>query len=262
MLKTMSQAPRGTRDRELLLAYRRNASIKLRNCIVDRNRGLVRKVAHRLSRQCNEPLEDLEQIGYLGLIRAVERFDPQQGCAFSSFAVPYIRGEMLHFLRDRASLIRIPRRWQELYKRGQEAYQQLLRQTGNTPTDGEVATVLDISVDEWREVLLACQNLLPLSLDMVITTRQDSPNTLGDALPDYRQQQQQQWDEEHQMIRSALFQLEGKTRVLIEGVYLKGHSRKEVAECIGISPMTVTRRIKRGLQEMVTFLQTHSAPAE
>ena len=99
---------------ELLQNYHRHPSLKLRNKLVELNIGLVRKVAHQICRKCAEPYEDLEQIGYLGLIRAIERFDPLQGAAFSSFAIPYIRGEMLHYLRDKGSMMRIPRRWQEL----------------------------------------------------------------------------------------------------------------------------------------------------
>ena len=73
---------------ELLMQYKVDRSIKLRNQLVRLNAGLVRKIAHRVSHQCAEPYEDLEQIGYIGLIRSIVRFDPGQGCAFSSFAVP------------------------------------------------------------------------------------------------------------------------------------------------------------------------------
>lgn len=113
------------RIKELWLAYDRNPTVELRNQLVKLNTGLVRKVAHRVRRQCAEPYEDLEQIGYIGLIRAIERFDPHQGCAFSSFAVPYIRGEMLHFLRDKGSVVKIPRRWQELQREGKQISKQL-----------------------------------------------------------------------------------------------------------------------------------------
>ena len=98
--------------------YHCNPTLSLRNHLVKLNRGLVRQVAHRMSYQCSEPYEDLEQMGYLGLIQAIERFEPHQGCAFSSFAIPYIRGEMLHFLRNKASIMKIPRRWQELHNKG------------------------------------------------------------------------------------------------------------------------------------------------
>jgi RNA polymerase sigma factor (sigma-70 family) len=97
-----------SRGMELLMAYKQEPSINLRNRLVRLNAGLVRKIAHRISHQCSEPYEDLEQIGYLGLIRAIERFNPGQGCAFSSFAVPYIRGEMLHFLAIAAPLLKFP----------------------------------------------------------------------------------------------------------------------------------------------------------
>ena len=132
------------------MAYKQQPSIKLRNDLVRLNAGLVRKIAHRVSHQCAEPYEDLEQIGYLGLIRAIERFDPSQGCAFSSFAVPYIRGEMLHFLRDRGSTVKIPRRWQDLQKASQKLQADLLRQYGRQPSDHEMAQALCISVKEWR----------------------------------------------------------------------------------------------------------------
>ena len=90
-----SESSMQTDGMELLRSYHHNPSIKLRNRLVQLHTGLVRKMAHKFSHQCNEPYEDLEQIGYFGLIRAIERFDPSQGYAFSSFAVPYIRGEML-----------------------------------------------------------------------------------------------------------------------------------------------------------------------
>ncbi|NEO49820.1 MAG: RNA polymerase sigma factor SigF, partial [Moorea sp. SIO4A3] len=71
----------GFQGMELLIAYYRNPSIQLRNQIVRLNAGLVRKIAHIVSQKCAEPYEDLEQMGYIGLIRAIERFDPHQGCA-------------------------------------------------------------------------------------------------------------------------------------------------------------------------------------
>ena len=110
---------------ELLMTYSRNPSVKLRNQLVSLHSGLVRKVAHQFRQQCGEPYEDLEQIGYLGLIRAIERFDPHQGSAFSSFAITYIRGEMLHYLRDQATMVKIPRRWQDLDQKGKKLRKEL-----------------------------------------------------------------------------------------------------------------------------------------
>ncbi len=237
------------------MAYKQRPSIKLRNDLVRLNAGLVRKIAHRVSHQCAEPYEDLEQIGYLGLIRAIERFDPSQGCAFSSFAVPYIRGEMLHFFRDRGSTVKIPRRWQDLQKASQKMQADLLRRYGRQPSDYEMADALDISVKEWRQVKMANKNRMPLSLDATVCHQTDSTITLGDTLPDVHYQLLQALEEDRQQLQRALSQLEDKTRSAIEFVFFKGLSRKEVAERIGVSPMTVTRRIQRGVDQMITYLQ-------
>jgi RNA polymerase sigma-B factor len=244
-----------SRGMELLTAYHQNPSVRLRNQLVQLNAGLVRKIAHRVSHQCAEPYEDLEQIGYLGLIRAIERFNPSQGCAFSSFAVPYIRGEMLHFLRDRSSTVKIPRRWQQLNKAGQKAREELAEAFGRQPTDEEIAAKLGVSLNEWRESKMATKNRLPLSLDATISQQIDSPMTLGDTLPDTRYQALQSLEEDRQQLQRALNQLEEKTRQAIEFVFIKDLSRKEVAEKIGVSPMTVTRRLHRGIEQMMACLK-------
>lgn len=248
-----------SRGMELLMEYKQNPSVHLRNKLVRLNAGLVRKIAHRVSHQCSEPYEDLEQIGFIGLIRAIERFDPSQGCAFSSFAVPYIRGEMLHFLRDRGNTVKIPRRWQDLQKEAQKIQPELMRQLGYHPTDADMAEALSISVTEWREVKMAHKNRMPLSLDATVCQQVDSTITLGDTLPDVHYQLLQHLEEDRQQIQRAMSQLEEKTRTAIEFVFFKGLSRKEVAEKIGVSPMTVTRRIQRGIDQMVEYLHQPQA---
>lgn len=240
---------------ELLHLYHQNPSIKLRNQLVQLNTGLVRKMAHKFSHQCNEPYEDLEQIGYFGLIRAIERFDPTQGYAFSSFAVPYIRGEMLHFLRDRSSLLKIPRRWQELYNEGQKIRKELAVSLGRPPKDSEIATILKVSVQEWQETKLAAQNRLPLSLDATPVQYVDCQITLGEALPCPRSTASQQQEEEHQQLQGAINMLEEKPRMAVELVFLKELSRKDAAKKIGTSPMTVTRYLQKGVQDLMCFLQ-------
>ncbi|MBD2100920.1 RNA polymerase sigma factor SigF [Leptolyngbya sp. FACHB-261] len=240
---------------DLLVQYHASPTIQLRNHLVRVNAGLVRKVAHQVSHQCAEPYEDLEQLGYLGLIRAIERFDPRQGCAFSSFAVPYIRGEMLHFLRDRSSSVKIPRRWQKLHKEGQRATRELTEALGRQPRDQEIAASLCVSVDEYRQSKLARKNRMPLSLDATVCHQTDSQVLLGDTIPDMHYQTLQTLEEDRIVVHAALKQLEDKTREVIEFVFLKDLSRKEVAERIGVSPMTVTRRIQKGVQELLELIE-------
>jgi RNA polymerase sigma-B factor len=240
---------------ELLCLYHQNPSIKLRNQLVQLHTGLVRKMAHKFSHQCNEPYEDLEQIGYFGLIRAIERFDPSQGYAFSSFAIPYIRGEMLHFLRDRSTLLKIPRRWQDLYNEGQKVRKELAMSLGRPPKDTEIANVLEVSVQEWQETKLAAQNRLPLSLDATVVHYVDCQITLGEALPCPRSVVLQQQEEERQQLQGAISMLEEKPRMAVEMVFLKELSRKDAAKTIGTSPMTVTRYLQKGVQDLMSMLQ-------
>lgn len=244
---------------ELIMAYRQQPSVHLRNRLVRLNMGLVRKVAHRLAHQCAEPYDDLEQCGYLGLITAIERFDPSQGYAFSSFAVPYIRGEILHFLRDRANTVRIPRRWQQLSRDGEKARQALTVELERQPSDKEIAAKLNLSLSEWRSVKLATSNRMPLSLNSRVSSNHhqqtDSAMTLGDTLMDSRSEIQQTNEEDRLELQHALNQLEDKTREMIESVFLHQLSRQEVAQRSGVSPVTVTRRIKKGIGELMNLLQ-------
>ena len=255
----MSTQSLSSRCIELLQAYSSNPCLKLRNQLVELNIGLVRKVAHQVSRKCAEPYEDLEQIGYLGLIRAIERFDMQQGSAFSSFAIPYIRGEMLHYLRDRGSMMRIPRRWQELYARGKKLRKDLIEKLGRLPKDNEIAVALGIPLQEWSECQLALQNRLPISLDALINNSTDSSVTFGETIADPRCQQQRKLAEDRLQLQRAMNQLEEKTKAAIECVFLKDLPRKEAAQKIGISPMTVTRHLHKGIEQLEAILEPQVA---
>lgn len=249
---------------ELLVAYRQKPSVQLRNRLVRLNMGLVRKVAHRLTHQCAEPYEDLEQCGFLGLITAIERFDPSQGYAFSSFAVPYIRGEILHFLRDRANTVRIPRRWQQLSRDAAKARQALTMELGRQPNDQEIADALNLSMQEWRSVKLATTNRVPLSLNARVSSghhQSDSAMTLGDTLMDVHSQILQANQEDRIELQQALNQLEDRTRIMIESVFFHQLSRQEVAKRIGVSSVTVTRNMKKGIDKLVDLLQQQQPAA-
>lgn len=247
------------RGMELLIAYYRNPSIALRNKLVQLNTGLVRKIAHQVSRQCHEPYEDLEQIGFIGLIHAIERFNPNQGCAFSSFAMPYIRGEILHYLRDKGSLVKIPRRWQEIQQRGRRVSKKLTATLGRFPNDSEMAQALKVSLQEWQESKLATQNRLPLSLDATVNQTLDSLTTFGETLTDGKQEAWQYREEERQLLQGALSQLDAKTQTAIEFVFLRDVPRHEVAKQIGVSQITVSRYLQRGVNELVSLLQPQTS---
>ncbi len=148
---------------------RQSGEIRQRNQSVEANLDLARKIAHRMTRQCTEPYEDLEQLAVLGLIKAVEKFDPSEGAAFSSFAVPFIQGEILHFLRDQWGVApKVPRRAIEEFSKVRRVQRNLAKR-GREVTDAtEVAEGLGIPAKRWRWVAEARARKPMVPLDDVL----------------------------------------------------------------------------------------------
>ncbi|MEM9002964.1 MAG: RNA polymerase sigma factor SigF [Cyanobacteria bacterium P01_F01_bin.86] len=235
---------------ELLQHYHQSREAHVRNRLVQLNIGLVRREAHRWARQSNESFDDLMQVGSLGLINAIERFDLSKGYAFSSFAIPYIRGEIQHYLRDRSATMRIPRKWQSLAYQARKAIQTLRTDLHRQPTDAEIADALGISLEEWHDVKLATRNRSPLSLDAPILDEETRSASLSDVLPDPKYRSFQLAEEDRIRLQQALQQLEERTRKILEFVFLQDLTQKETAERLGISSVTVSRRVKHGLQRL------------
>lgn len=239
---------------QLLREYQNSPSAEVRNRLVQLNLGLVRKEAHHWNNQCTENYDDLLQVGSLGLIRAIERFDMSKGHAFSSFAIPYIRGEIQHYLRDKGSSVRIPRRWQTLQRQAVYIARELQAQSNRQPTDAEIAVALEISAEEWQEIKLAYRNRAPLSLDAPMRDEEEGSISLGELLPDTQYRSFQLAQEDQIRLQQALVQLEKRTREVLEFVFLQDLTQKETAERLGISAVTVSRRVKKGLQLLKTAM--------
>lgn len=234
---------------QLLRDYQQSPSAAIRNQLVTLNLGLVRKEAHFWSNQCTESYDDLLQVGCLGLIRAIERFDLAKGHAFSSFAVPYIRGEIQHYLRDKGVLVRMPRRWLALQQQAMGFTQEWRTKHNRQPTDSEIATELLISVAEWQEIKLAWANRSPLSLDTPVQD-EDGSTSLGDMVPDLQYRSFQLAQEDQMRLQQSLVQLEQRTHDVLKFVFFYDLTQKEVAEHLGISVVTVSRCVKKGLASL------------
>ena len=206
--------------------------------------------------QCTESYDDLIQVGSLGLIRAIERFDISKGHAFSSFATPYIRGEIQHYLRDKSPSVRIPRRWQTLQRQAVYFIRDHQSQQGRHPSDVEIAKALEISSSEWQEIKLASKNRALLSLDAPIGDEDGSTASLGDLVPDAHYRSFQLAQEDQIRLQQALTQLEKRTRQVLEFVFLYDLTQKETAEQLGISAVTVSRQVKKGLQKLQVLMAT------
>jgi len=223
---------------------------ELRNQLVEMNLGLVRKEVYYWSSQGAESYEDLLQVGCIGLIRAIERFDVTRGHAFSTFAMPYIRGEIQHYLRDKSPSLKLPRRWQDLQQQAISVTLTLQQQPHRSPTDAELAAALAISLTEWQNIKLAFRNRALLSLDAPIKNDNQSTACLGELVPDGRYRSFQLAQEDRVRLQQAFAHLENRTREILEFIFLHDLTQKETAERLGISVITVSRRVKQGLEAL------------
>lgn len=234
--------------------YRRLGTPELRNKIMQLNFGLVKREVYNWINQYQESYEDLLQVGCLGLLRAIEKFDIEKGYAFSSFAIPYIRGEIQHYLRDKNHSVKIPRRWLELGQQAATATRNFQKQFNRLPQDSEIAQILEISLDEWREIKLANQNREPLSLDVPVGINEENNTNLVDLVPDNEYRSFQLAQEDKIRLQNALSHLEDKTRNILEFVFLYDLTQKETAERLGVSVITVSRHLKKGINSLKNFM--------
>ncbi len=204
--------------------------------------GLVHHVARRF--QGSGEFEDLVQVGTLGLIRAVDHFDPAQGNAFSSYAVPSITGAIRHYLRDQAASVKVPGRLQEASARVSRAIDRLSQSRGRSPKVAEIAAELGISTDQVLEAIEANHAHATISLES-----DESPlELLGVADAGIEQA------ETRMAVRQALAALPELDRQVIHRRYYLGCSQTQIAEQLSISQMQVSRILGRATRQLRSAL--------
>ena len=218
-----------------------------RESMIVRHLPLADDLARRYS-YTSEPLDDLTQVARLGLLKAVERWDPDRGTAFSTFAVPTINGELRRHFRDRTWTIRPPRDLQELFVRVQRTRARLSTELGREPTARDIADVVGCSVEEIIDALEAGDAYAPRSLDAPLQTDDDAGATELDRVPDRRS------DLARSETATALWQL---GQVLDdrswEVVRLRFHEdllQREIAERVGCSQMHVSRILRDAIARL------------
>jgi len=243
---------------KLLGDYKKTQDKKIRDQIVDENFNLVKKIAHGLARRSTDPVDDLIQIGSIGLIKAIDYFKPEAGAKFTTYATHLITGEIRHYLRDKTSTIRAPRELQELSFRINKIVQKLKTEFGRDPTDLEIAQVLqDVKKSKIQEAFEVDRRRTLVSLDQTI-----SPNSSGaendtflvDTLMDIKEHKRSATREDFFMVQEMLKKLKPSLAEIIEMIFFKDIPQAEVAELLGISQMQVSRRLKKAtasLQELM-----------
>jgi RNA polymerase sigma-B factor len=232
---------------ELFARWQRNGDDRARDLLVEQFLPLARSLARRYVRS-SEPLEDLVQIASLGLLNAIDRFDPSRGLAFSSFAVPTILGELKRHFRDHSWSLKVPRGAQERAHKITEAQEQISAGTGRAPTVSELAQYLKLSDEEVLDGLLATQAYDTASLD----TPRPSHNDPNAAYPDALGHEDERFAliDDAATIRGAFKYLPPRERQILYLRFGEDLTQTAIARQIGVSQMEVSRLLRKSLARL------------
>lgn len=219
----------------------------LQNLIAMACMPLVKKIARTLARRSTDPVEDIIQVGSLGLIKAIRLYNPSISKNFKSYATYLITGEIRHYLRDKASMIKAPRAIQELAYRVHKLTLEMIEEQGEKPSDKEIATKMDIPVDKVKEAIDADRRKTIISLDQIAFQDDDDFSNWGDKIADVNYENMQNLREDRMMLMECLQDIEPQLKTIVELTYFKDWNQVEIAAELGISQMQVSRKLKKAL---------------
>ena len=223
-----------------------------RDSLVHLHLPLVEHCARRF-RNRGEPFEDLVQVGTIGLIKSVDRFDPERGVEFSTYATPTIIGEIKRYFRDKGWAIRVPRRLQELRMQIGSATAELTQSLGRSPTAGELAERVGCSVEEIIEGIESSNAYSTLSLDATDDS-DDGTSSMLDALG--ADDAGLEHVEIRESLKPLLDRLEPREKRILLLRFFKNQTQSQIAEEIGVSQMHVSRLLSRTLDQLRASLET------
>lgn len=228
---------------ERFRAYRRSGAIDERNALVADNLSIAEALARRFANR-GEPLDDLEQVAMIGLVKAVERYDPDQGVPFAGYAVPTITGELRRHFRDATWALKVSRRAKDLHVRVPAAVDRLTAELGRPPTPDQLAEELDVTVDDVLDALDAAQAYR--------TTSTDTPEGSTAASHAVRRGGDQGGIsiEDRVMLARLLDELPERERQIIHLRFFEDLSQSEIAERVGMSQVHVSRLLRRTLRAL------------
>jgi RNA polymerase sigma-B factor len=231
-----SPEARRLEDDRLLVRYHRDGDLAARDKLVVRFMPLARQLAARY-RHAGEQLEDLVQVACVGLIKAVDRYDPERGSGFTRYAVPTMLGEIKRHFRDKGWSVHVPRATQELVLKVGEALGDLPAKLGRSPTPRDVAAAVNAPVEDVLEAMEAATAYEAVSLD---APRPGSGE----------EEQGYELVEIGETLRGTLEALPARERLILRLRFEEDLTQAEIAELIGVSQMHVSRLLRRSLDRL------------
>jgi RNA polymerase sigma-B factor len=232
-------------DRELLRRYHVDGDASAREELVNRHLPLVRSLARRYAGR-GEALEDIEQVGAIGLIKAIDRYELSREVALTTYATPNVVGEIKRHFRDKGWAIRVPRALQELNGKMGPTIERLTSKLGRSPSIAEIAAEFETSTEQVLEALEAGSAYAPLSLSAGPSGDEelDPMETIGTVDEEFER------TDDRTSLEPALAALPEREREILRMRFEEGLTQTQIAERIGISQMHVSRLIRRSLERM------------
>jgi len=237
----------------LFREYARTRDLAVRNRLVSQHERLVHYLASRFDPAGATSMEDLVQVGFLGLIAAIERFDPNQRVSFVTFAVPTIMGVIKHYLRDHTWAVKAPRRLRDLGMSLRRMAEQMEQDLGRPPTLMEMAEAARVSEEQLLEAMELGRLYQSTSLDtFVADDNGDDRFPFAESVG--RPDPELQAIEDREALRHALEHLDARQKIIISQRFFQGASQSQVARLLGISQMQVSRLERQALQRLRILL--------
>jgi RNA polymerase sigma-B factor len=229
------------------------------SAVVRKHMPLVRRIARRYSNFSQESIEDLMQVGAIGLLKAIRYYNPNRSrvASFQTLATYYVQGEIRHYLRDHCSLVQVPRKFAEVNSFLSRLEERLSQTLKHTPSVHELSRHSGLSVGEILEAQVSWEARLHYeSLDPVVSEadEREDRRSLSELVPDRKDQDRQVNEEERELINQALRRLGDRNRQVLEFVFFYDLSQKETASVLGLSEMGVSRAINSGLRKLKEIL--------
>jgi RNA polymerase sigma-B factor len=225
---------------------------RIRAQLVDAYHDFVYFLARKFQNR-GEPLDDIVQVGYLGLIKAIERFDPDLGFEFTTFATLTVAGEIKRHFRDKGTAIRFPRRLQELHQTVVRVNEEMKNQLGREPTVSELAERLGVTPEDVTEAMEMGPAYMPLSLDQPIGSGDGQEGRaiaeqIGTADPELDRV------EMRDLLDRAMVHLTPRERAIMAMRFYEQMSQSEIARRLGISQMHVSRLQRAALEQLRKYV--------